>query len=107
MMGMNRMLCSKMEIRFKDNKANTIRALTTPDAVFIPPHEIEEPDRRLKGFSWRINERPAKADVQIRGKVLPEMKPLKELKPVKDIKPVKKKDPEKKQDILGRSNPKR
>jgi lipopolysaccharide export system protein LptA len=94
LMGMNKMLCSKMNIRFKDNKVNTIKAITTPDAVFIPPHEIQEPDRRLKGFIWRINERPKKADVQVR-KQLP------------DFKPVKKKEPDKKQDIIGRSNLKR
>jgi hypothetical protein len=97
LMGMNRMLCSKMEIRFKDNKANTIKALTTPDATFIPPHEIQEPDKRLKGFMWRINERPKRADVQIRNR-------LPEVKPVKEIKPVKKKDTEKRENILGRSN---
>jgi lipopolysaccharide export system protein LptA len=94
LMGMNKMLCSKMDIRFKDNKANTIRALTTPDAVFIPPHEIQEPDKRLKGFTWRIDEKPQRTDVQVRNQ-LPQFKP------------VKKQEPGKKQDILGRSNLKR
>jgi hypothetical protein len=93
-MGMNKMLCSKMDIRFKDNKVNTIKALTTPDAVFIPPHEIQEPDRRLKGFTWRIDEKPQRIDVQVRNQ-LPEFKP------------VKKQESGKKQDILGRSNLKR
>lgn len=91
LIGMNKMLCSKMDIRFKDSKANTIKALTTPDAVFIPPHEIQEPDRRLKGFMWRIEERPQKADVQIRSQLPP-------------VKPVKNQTSEKKQDILGSSN---
>ncbi|MDO1445339.1 OstA-like protein [Rhodocytophaga aerolata] len=94
LIGMNKMLCSKMDIRFKDNKANTIKALTTPDAVFIPPHEIEEPDRRLKGFRWRIEERPLKSEVLIRNQPSP-------------LKPVKKQTVEKPQDILGRSNPRR
>jgi hypothetical protein len=93
-MGMNKMLCSKMDIRFKDNKVNTIKALTTPDAVFIPPHEIQEPDRRLKGFTWRIDEKPKRIDVQVRNQ-LPELKP------------VKKQESGKRQDILGRSNLKR
>jgi lipopolysaccharide export system protein LptA len=91
LIGMNKMLCSKMDIRFKDNKANIIKALTTPDAVFIPPHEIQEPDKRLKGFMWRIEERPQKKDVLIRDQAL-------------FLKPVKKQAPEKPQDILGRSN---
>jgi hypothetical protein len=84
LMGMNKMLCGKMDIRFKESKVNSIRALTTPDAVFIPPHEIQEPDRRLKGFIWRIEERPKKEDVQIRIDLQAN-----------------------RQDILGKSNPKR
>jgi lipopolysaccharide export system protein LptA len=68
LMGMNKMECAKMLIRFSENKVSTIKAITTPDAVFIPPHEIEEPARRLKGFAWRKEERPVRADVLVRNK---------------------------------------
>jgi lipopolysaccharide export system protein LptA len=71
LMGMNKMECSRMVIKFVDNNVNTIRAITTPDAVFIPPHEIEEPARRLKGFNWRDKERPVRRDVLVRYKNKP------------------------------------
>ena len=60
--GMNKVVCSNMVVKFADslgkNKLKTITFLKQPEAVFIPPHEIEEPERRMKGFRWRIAERP-------------------------------------------------
>ncbi|GEO03538.1 hypothetical protein AAE02nite_12020 [Adhaeribacter aerolatus] len=61
--GMNKTVCSDMVLKFKDKKLQTISFLTNPDASFIPPHELEEPDKRLKGFKWRIDEKPTKAQV--------------------------------------------
>jgi lipopolysaccharide export system protein LptA len=63
LIGMNKVQCSKMVIRFVQNKVNKISFITKPDALFIPPHEIEEPDRRLKGFLWRIKEKPSEEEV--------------------------------------------
>jgi len=34
--------------------------------LFIPPHELAEPDKRLKGFNWRIQERPSEEQVVYR-----------------------------------------
>jgi len=56
--GVNKILCSSMVIRFVDNKADNMSFYTNPEASFIPPHELKEPDTRLKGFSWREDERP-------------------------------------------------
>ena len=58
LIGMNKIICSSMVIRFKDNKANDLSFYVNPDAEFIPPHELEEPMRRLQGFNWRMEERP-------------------------------------------------
>jgi hypothetical protein len=58
MIGLNKIICSDMKIRFVKNKADNISFYTRPEADFIPPHEIEEEDRRLKGFNWRPEERP-------------------------------------------------
>ncbi len=66
MMGMNRVECSKMVIRFAGNKVNKISFITKPDGLFIPPHELAEPDKRLKGFNWRIQERPSEEQVVYR-----------------------------------------
>jgi len=56
--GVNKILCSSMVIRFVDNKADNMSFYTNPEATFIPPHELQEPDTRLKGFVWREDERP-------------------------------------------------
>jgi len=68
LIGMNKVQCSKMVIRFVKNKVNKISFITKPDALFIPPHEIEEPDKRLKGFLWRIKEKPKEQEVIYRRK---------------------------------------
>jgi lipopolysaccharide assembly outer membrane protein LptD (OstA) len=56
--GVNKILCSSMVIRFVDNRADNMSFYTNPEATFIPPHELNEPDTRLKGFVWREDERP-------------------------------------------------
>jgi lipopolysaccharide export system protein LptA len=61
--GMNKMICSNMRINFVEGKVNNVSAYVKPDASFIPPHEIKEADRKLKGFDWREKSRPTKADV--------------------------------------------
>lgn len=58
--GMNKIFCSDMIIRLIDNKVDNITFYTNPDAVFIPPHELLEPETRLPGFRWRLEERPGK-----------------------------------------------
>jgi lipopolysaccharide export system protein LptA len=62
-MGMNRIQCSNMKINFNEGKVNNITFYKMPDAKFIPPHEIKQPDTRLRGFVWRAKERPEKQDV--------------------------------------------
>ena len=63
MVGMNKIICSNMLIKFKDAQIHTISFYTNPDASFFPPHEILEPDTRLGNFEWREEERPDKMDV--------------------------------------------
>ncbi len=61
--GMNKIICSDMLIKFKEAQIHTISFYTNPDASFFPPHEILEPDTRLSGFNWREEERPKKEEV--------------------------------------------
>jgi hypothetical protein len=61
--GMNKMICSNMRINFVKGKINNVTAYVMPDASFIPPLEIKEADRKLKGFVWKGEYRPARADV--------------------------------------------
>ncbi|HTF80870.1 MAG TPA: OstA-like protein [Cytophagales bacterium] len=62
--GINKISCSKMSVRFGDkNQPKTFTFIKKPDAQFIPPHKLEEPDKTLKGFRWRIGEMPTKSTV--------------------------------------------
>ena len=61
--GMNKIDCSNMKINFIDGKINNITFLKNPDASFIPPTELQDKDRLLKGFIWREAEKPERADV--------------------------------------------
>lgn len=64
LMGLNKVLCSDMVIKFDTtNKVKDITFIKKPDARFIPPHEIQEPEKRLKGFMWRIKEKPSLKEV--------------------------------------------
>jgi hypothetical protein len=63
MAGMNRMLCSNMKISFVEGQIDNVSAYVKPDASFIPPHELTKDIQTLKGFKWRLSERPAREDV--------------------------------------------
>ncbi|WP_082318174.1 OstA-like protein [Hymenobacter sp. DG25A] len=59
--GMNKAVSANMALRFsEDSKLQTISFLTNPDASFIPPHELKDEDKQLKGFQWREKERPTR-----------------------------------------------
>ncbi len=62
-MGMNKLICSKMKIIFKDGKVNTVNAYVKPDARFVPPTEIKPDEKMLKGFVWREDQRPSREQV--------------------------------------------
>ena len=63
MIGMNKIVCSNMQIIFKENQVNDIRFYTNPDGTFVPPHELEDDVKKLEGFAWRIKERPSKMEI--------------------------------------------
>ena len=63
LMGMNKILCSNMTMNFVANEIDNIVFYINPEADFIPPHELKEADKKLKGFQWMAEERPEKADL--------------------------------------------
>lgn len=63
LMGMNKIFCATMQIRFQDQKLSSFSVYTEPEAQFIPPHELTEDIQRLERFSWRENERPTLFEV--------------------------------------------
>jgi lipopolysaccharide export system protein LptA len=63
LMGMNYMICSNITIRFRDGRVNNLTSYVKPDAKFIPPHELKADDKTLKGFSWKVKDKPLRQDV--------------------------------------------
>ena len=62
-MGLNKIICSDLIIHFEQNTVDNISALVKPEARFVPPHEWKKSEMDLKGFDWRIKERPTREDV--------------------------------------------
>ncbi|MGC1242731.1 MAG: OstA-like protein [Chryseosolibacter sp.] len=62
-MGMNKIICSNITIRFREGKVNNLSFYVKPEAQFIPPHELKKEQRALKGFEWRADNKPARRDV--------------------------------------------
>ena len=60
---MNKIICSKILIRFKEGKLNNMSFYVQPDASFIPPHELKKEDMTLKGFVWKPDKKPTRDDV--------------------------------------------
>ena len=63
LLGMNRLLCSTMNIGFIDNEINTITVYTQPEGRIIPPHELSPDDERLADFTWLYDKRPLLKDI--------------------------------------------
>jgi lipopolysaccharide export system protein LptA len=62
-MGMNKIICSNIMIRFKDGKVNNLTFYVSPEGNFIPPHELKKEDKILKGFEWKGETKPGREDV--------------------------------------------
>lgn len=62
-MGMNKIICSNITIRFKKGKVNNLTFFVKPDGNFIPPQELKIEDAKLAGFNWRSKEKPKREDV--------------------------------------------
>src|SRR5687768_10098317 len=63
LMGMNKIICSNIIIRFKEGRVNNLSFYVKPEANFIPPHELKKDQMTLKGYSWKIDERPTREEV--------------------------------------------
>ena len=58
MMGMNKIICSDITLIFEDKVLKDASFLVNPEGDFIPPHELKESDKTLKGFVWHGDLRP-------------------------------------------------
>ena len=73
-LGMNRILCSNMTIRFVDEELDNISFYIKPEARFIPPHELTPEVQKLDGFEWRGDQRPSLEDLLTTSPTSPEKK---------------------------------
>ncbi|MDN3669726.1 OstA-like protein [Echinicola jeungdonensis] len=58
MKGLNKLLCGKIFMHFEDGEVVKINHTVKPEASFTPTFMIQEEETRLKGFDWRVDERP-------------------------------------------------
>ncbi|MBL4668638.1 MAG: hypothetical protein JKY30_05190 [Flavobacteriales bacterium] len=56
--GVNKMSGNDMLIFLKDNEISTITFIKDPEGIMSPLKDVSPKDVILKGFSWRITERP-------------------------------------------------
>ena len=56
--GINKMQCSSILMKFKDRKLKSLSCLEQPDAVLYPEKDLPEEQRVLRGFSWQQQARP-------------------------------------------------
>jgi len=58
LIGMNNILCSDITLIFENRTLKDASFLVNPEGKFIPPHELKQEDRTLKGFRWLSDVRP-------------------------------------------------
>lgn len=56
--GMNRSLCNKTLVLFKEKKMSDIKFLANPASTMTPVSNLKKPQMELEGFQWYIKKRP-------------------------------------------------
>ncbi|MDJ0646940.1 MAG: OstA-like protein [Flavobacteriaceae bacterium] len=62
LIGIDKTTCSSMFFLFKENAIQEARFLTSPEGSTYPLSELPENVRLLRGFIWRVDERPKVKD---------------------------------------------
>lgn len=58
LVGIDKTICSALNIIFKDNEIQDISFYINPEGNVLPEEKIDPNLRQLKGFIWRLEERP-------------------------------------------------
>lgn len=58
LIGIDKTTCSALQMNFTDGQIANITFLVSPNGEVYPEEELPPNDRTLKGFIWRISERP-------------------------------------------------
>ncbi|MEN8249761.1 MAG: OstA-like protein [Bacteroidota bacterium] len=56
--GMNKIICSDITLVFENKTLKDASFKISPEGDFIPPHELKEEDKTLRGFKWHEEIRP-------------------------------------------------
>ncbi|MGB1020963.1 MAG: OstA-like protein [Flavobacteriaceae bacterium] len=62
LIGIDKTTCSGMKMAFENGEISDITFLVAPEGNVYPEEDIPENERTLKGFIWRIEERPEKVE---------------------------------------------
>ena len=57
-LSMNKLTCSNMALYFNKNTVSELRTYREVDGKIIPEPEIVDPEKRLRGFKWLIEQKP-------------------------------------------------
>ena len=60
--GVNKAICSNMDISFKDQKVYKVAFINAPEAIFYPIEQFPVEEQKLKGFLWKPESRPKSKD---------------------------------------------
>lgn len=67
LVGMQYAICGSIRAVFDAKTIRDVAMFEGIDGKIIPPHELQDPDRKLPDFKWRITEKPTRKTVLIRG----------------------------------------
>jgi len=56
--GVNKAICSDIQIKFNNGKINRIKFITMPEATFFPINQFPNNYLKLEGFTWKGEQKP-------------------------------------------------
>ena len=68
LIGMQYAICGSIRAVFDAKTIRDVAMFEGIDGKIIPPHELQDPDRKLPDFKWRIDEKPTRKTVLVRDK---------------------------------------
>ncbi len=66
LVGMQYAICGSIRAVFDAKTIRDVAMFEGIDGKIIPPHELQDPDKKLPNFKWRIAEKPTRKTVLIR-----------------------------------------
>ncbi len=83
LIGIDKTLASKMEVYLEKNKIKEVLFLVSPNGDIFPENDLDDNEKRLKGFIWREKERPLSKEDLFREIVIDTIKTTKDTLSIK------------------------